>query len=137
METEKDDLDTNSDHSDSTLSIPSGSDSNRSESPETVVGNSKINEDIMKNDHQINFKHPGSQSNALVKQQKVTDLAKQHNQIFTIQIPLSGVTDGVGQYEAGRDGRGDTTEGRGVRGVGRERGRCLQGPRSVESETQA
>ena len=82
MENKKDDLDTNSDHSDSTLSIPSGSDSNRSESPETVVGNSKIDEDIMKNDHQINFKHPGSQSNALVKQQKVTDLAKQHNQIL-------------------------------------------------------
>ena len=82
MENKKDDLDTNSDHSDSTLSIPSGSDSNRSDSPETVVGNSNIDEDIMKkNDNQINFKHPGSGSNALVKQQKVTDLTNQHNQI--------------------------------------------------------
>jgi len=75
MENKKDDLDTNSDHSDSTLSIPSGSDSNRSDSPETVVGNSNIDEDIMKkNDNQINFKHPGSGSNALVKQQKESQM---------------------------------------------------------------
>ena len=71
MDDKKGDLDTHSVNSDSTLSIPSGSDSNRSESPDTVVGNNVIDDNNKQDNHQINVKHPGSQSNALVKQQKV------------------------------------------------------------------
>ena len=39
MDNKKGDLDTHRANSDSTVSIPSGSDSNRSETPDTVVGN--------------------------------------------------------------------------------------------------
>ena len=72
MGDKKDDLDTHSADSDSTLSIPSGSDSNRSESPGEVVGNRTIEEENKKDDHHINIKHSRSQSSSLVRQQLVS-----------------------------------------------------------------
>ena len=74
MDIKKRDLDTLSDNSDNTLSLPSGSDSNsRSGSPDSVVvGNNIIDEDnSTQSCHQMNAKHPDSRSNGLVRQQKV------------------------------------------------------------------
>ena len=71
MDNKKGDLDTHRANSDSTVSIPSGSDSNRSETPDTVVGNNIKDMQRDRSDLKMNVKHPGSISNGLVKQEKV------------------------------------------------------------------